>query len=1021
MKSFFLFITLLLLVSVSNSQNFTVKLNAETGEVISGLPTSLAPEDKLEFQLYFDPSYKLREIKKLLDHHFKAYKRINQLIKSNDKSVLLLKDEKGLVIDYVFLDSNGYKLNGSPASYTRIIGKDGFNIHPKINSKLYSYDKQILNGVVISEILFDPLQSKNDTDGNGNVNESDQYIEFLNLGFDEIDIKDWKIFINGSEIYKFDNSTKIKYGEVKIKSKDFEFNKYERSLSGLEIWLEDNVGNKIDEVYFDFPIQEPKKKDKPLTWSYKDGKVIFESYGEPVKTSINNIIEDKFLRAFVPNSVVINEIFINPNTDLNRDGTVSAADRFIEITNYSYKEENMNGWKLYNGQNLLHTFSNVNIKPNTHKTIFGGNAPAGLINASVRSSQFNFNQGLFSVQNLKTIQTKIKEQVNCIMNDPLFDLIGQQKLIDWNSYDRQRDALEFPDKNSITSYTKNFNVPDYTTMFKRDYELKITYFDAKGQVINETFQKLNPKIDLRTLPKVSISNTNSNKLIASFPLISIENNGASEIAYELRMINPFGDYLNQLDDANVRSESSKFLSKKPLDNIFKKYSQINKSQKLSEYDKAMFEAALKHEVKLYDLSVQSNTNFNKWFLDLLWFNKGALKVNPFNNALLSQEYKSLDADIKLLESRIANSKDIHKLASRANEKSYFYKDPVELNGKKKAFARVKGKIEAINSLKSRGQLLYKGRLFLSQEKKNITDLMRHHDAKNKYISWYEADTKEVSENQELHVLVENEKVSTVLNLSLTETAIDNEETITGGDANKDGAPIDGGSQVVKMDLSEISKKKTFYIADFAYEIPTSSIEDTSPSLQTIIVPYQPPVLAPSNVSYTIKSGPSGKEKEEVNAKFRNNKLYRLRLKAGLLYSGLKLQSIDTTGTADVGRKNDFGVDGTFGLQIYFKRTDIRKIGTKFRGKRSVAPFIYLGFSMKSITENLYVGAGLEPFSGVSLMGGLHIGERDKIGQPDKINDAVIGKEWATGIFGSIVIDTDVITKLFGLSTAIPIE
>ncbi|GEM_PF-4392005 len=1025
MKRFvFIAFVLCLLCKISEGQNTvesSIKINAETGEVVSGLPTSLAPGDELNFQLYFDPVYKSKEVVKLLEHHMTAYKKVGELIETNNKGLLILRDRNGNIRDYVTYDKSGY--NSNMASFTRLPHKKGFHIHPIVDKKRFSVGKQAIpESVFISEVIIDPASALISAAGGSSIDASDQMVEVLNAGTSSVDIAGWTILVNGTVRHKFGAHTSLNPSEALSSSKDFNFPKH---TSSIKITLEDTKQNVIDSIRIQLPIQNSYKEKKSITRRLKNGKVVFTKNSSSEKTFkewSKDAVDDLNLSGhLMPSDVLINEIFTNPNIDTNGDGKQDDNDRFIELANYSTETVDLSGWTLYNGSVLLHTFgANYSLNPGGISTVFGGGAKSGFINAN--PSGLTFDQSLFSSTDLNDLRKRIKEQVNCMLdpnpatNKYRFNKLGvaTEWIFDWPKYDRKRDELLFPNKGCV-AYV-NSQVPNFDTRLIRKFELRIIYYDAKGQIIHEQIPDV-LEVDLLSLPNPRIDNGTSNAFLKPFSKIKICDFGATHIAYELRLINPYLEYINTRDDPAVRVESFAFNAKKPLDAIKKKYAEITSARGInsfSDYDIEQFKSASSRELAIYKLSTHANATFNSWLVKWLWFNKGELKLNPFNTSDLQLKLSPLDAEIKKIQTRITASSGIYNLQMTSTNKDDFhlFNDPIALEKKKREQGILKGKINEITSLQVRDELLYRGKLMLSPSSKNVSWLMRHHDAKNKYVSWPERDTKEITENQNLSVLIENTKPSTSVDITLSAVAIESEETGFQEEAV--------GEQLVNiLKLDNIPKMQSFFKADFSYSLPISSIRDTSPLLQTTTLSYERPVTAPANVSYTVNAGVAGKEKEVVKSNFRNNKLYGVRLKSGLLYSSLKLQSIDSTGANPTISDQAFGVDGTFGFQVYWKKTDIRKLGNQFRGKRPSAGFFYLGFSMKKLQENLYLGFGIEPASGVSLLTGVHVGERDRIIKSTGGELSIVGREWRTGIFGAILIDINVLTNLFGLSGTIP--
>ena len=189
-------------------------------------------------------------------------------------------------------------------------------------------------------------------------------------------------------------------------------------------------------------------------------------------------------------------------------------------------------------------------------------------------------------------------------------------------------------------------------------------------------------------------------------------------------------------------------------------------------------------------------------------------------------------------------------------------------------------------------------------------------------------------------------------------------------------------------------------------IPVSTPEDTTPLFISRIVPHDTP-SAPSEVAYNIKVEKEGGTETQVGeGSYRLNKLYHLRLRTGLLYS--HLQTTDYT-IGDNGQVTEnierHGADGTFGVQVYPWARDIRS--NRGRG----LPLFFLGLSMDEPTENLFPGIGWEPWSGVSILGGYHLGRNERLVREGGVPSGV-KESWDGDWFLSLTVDVDFFKRLF---------
>lgn len=184
-------------------------------------------------------------------------------------------------------------------------------------------------------------------------------------------------------------------------------------------------------------------------------------------------------------------------------------------------------------------------------------------------------------------------------------------------------------------------------------------------------------------------------------------------------------------------------------------------------------------------------------------------------------------------------------------------------------------------------------------------------------------------------------------------------------------------------------------------------QDQTPDLVTHNVVHDYLYQAPVTAKYSIKQvNADNTEKELVNGTYRINKLYRFRLKAGLVYNFLRKTDFTETASNKYTVDNShFGIDGTFGVQSFFKPQDIRSERVGMR------PYVYVGLSMKKISENFYVGLGLEPFNGITLGINGHIGKREAL-VGNSNTAATIKSTWGFGLAPTILVDPSLFVRLF---------
>jgi hypothetical protein len=342
------------------------------------------------------------------------------------------------------------------------------------------------------------------------------------------------------------------------------------------------------------------------------------------------------------------------------------------------------------------------------------------------------------------------------------------------------------------------------------------------------------------------------------------------------------------------------------------------------------------------------------------------------------------------------------------------------------------KIAGAQNARLRDTFLYEGTYFVStNELKPVR--MQHHDALQQYVVMG-TPLDEVAENDRVMIVAENVEPSTVLKLVQTVTAITNDRSkfvdelvLTSGqnfppgikptlvgltDAKKHEAVV-AAAQFVAAQYDLLARGVAF--ADIEITAPPALIRfmaDDSPARVTRPIPQDAPRTAPADVAYSIKEKVGTEDKEVGKGGYRRNRLYRVRFKTGLLYSTLEKTNI-IAGTPRTEEVNQHGVDALFGVATYIgRRRDPRQIDSFSKGAFS----LLTGLTVRDPTENLLVGIGFEPYGGVTLTVGGHVGRservRDDPGQP------VSEDEWRARPFFAITFDVDFLKQLFSIKPSV---
>lgn len=310
--------------------------------------------------------------------------------------------------------------------------------------------------------------------------------------------------------------------------------------------------------------------------------------------------------------------------------------------------------------------------------------------------------------------------------------------------------------------------------------------------------------------------------------------------------------------------------------------------------------------------------------------------------------------------------------------------------------------------------------------------MRHLDVANNYLIMAVRPKKEIDETNKLYILAENVKPDLKLSVGFTTAAPPEDNSAftnaLGGTADF-GVTVNNNAHHLVGGLSDAERatilariKDNFKHVKLEVTalkgltqppvLPVFFNRDETPDFITQVLEhndlFDPPVVA----TYTVKSTATDNTQKDVNTgSYRINKLYRFRFKAGLSYSFLREKQYTLVSPGQYTESDaPFGVDGTFGIQTYFTKQDLRSKNVAWR------PFFYAGLSMRKITENFYTGLGVEPLSGLAFGVNAHIGKMQALtganGVPSSITDA-----WGANVAFSIMIDGALFVKLFSFGSS----
>jgi hypothetical protein len=422
-----------------------------------------------------------------------------------------------------------------------------------------------------------------------------------------------------------------------------------------------------------------------------------------------------------------------------------------------------------------------------------------------------------------------------------------------------------------------------------------------------------------------------------------------------------------------------------------------------------------------------------WVTQWLWLTSGQPRLDPFQSRVgtLRDLLKARTAELSAIEARLESLQSFTVQLQTPSAVTELMTHLGTLRGQrdllKRQINQLEGDVADQTAPWLQDSLLYRGLLFPSVAGgplaghhdyglfgRPMVALMQHHDAAGQYMVMGAGPVREVRETERVFVLVENERVDTPLKIEVTVTPITLDLTHLSEEAarstEKHGAPVarswTGARDALIKRHDELDLLFRLAVEQLRPPVAWRAIADDTPELTTRNIAYEAPASAPATVAYTITKGKGDSAETVWKGGYRFNKLYWLRLRAGLTFSWLERSEFtETEDGAFTEKRGRYGADGTFGAQLYpFGRRDIRN---PTRGER-LWPVAYIGLSMKDPLNNFFLGGGWEPVAGLTAIVGKHVG------RSQKLENGAVRDAWPSAWFTSVIFDVDFFKRLFSL-------
>ncbi|OCX54291.1 hypothetical protein BEL04_08515 [Mucilaginibacter sp. PPCGB 2223] len=282
-------------------------------------------------------------------------------------------------------------------------------------------------------------------------------------------------------------------------------------------------------------------------------------------------------------------------------------------------------------------------------------------------------------------------------------------------------------------------------------------------------------------------------------------------------------------------------------------------------------------------------------------------------------------------------------------------------------------------------LFYDGYLNISQYTDKFSHpgyhYMRHHDALNDYRHFDITQQLEINEAQFLEAVAENQDPSKKIVIKYTFASAGSDVDFIG---TQTSLALAAAPPHKKLDdiYNAYKRISDLYIpyGNGVINLPLLPMIDQTPNYITKVNVPPDPDKAPQIGSYVFQDSVSAKNltTQGVAFKFRINKLYNFRFKAGIAYSHLsrRTYSINPATNTATFTTNYVGMGPDFGVQIFTRRIDIQR---KDIFPDGAAPFFYVGYLYNDAPiNNFLLGGGWEIVSGFAIMGGVHLGKSQSL-------------------------------------------
>lgn len=657
-----------------------------------------------------------------------------------------------------------------------------------------------------------------------------------------------------------------------------------------------------------------------------------------------------------------------------------------------------------------------------------------LKNYTTKNEYLNYG---ISQEDFLPLQQEIKYQLETYIDISGF-ISEEQK-----QYYKNKMKLILPD---VTARNTNQYIPPINDLIDPLYSIEFQYFNSEGLRINKNgdlYSQIEETSEYFTLPKGANKNALFYRTESAF---NIPNN-CYEIKYNLRLE-------NSLSKQTIAWSKDKNFS----DTIVHKIDQVSKNldyEFMARYKK-LYEAASKireglatttdpkipveliNQAEELETIIKETLNIlntlkpkeQEWILKWLWLTEGVPMINPFS---FQQKKLFPEAENKLSEEETAHYQIFE---SMLNKGSFQVDNISHIDSALKNLPKIKAKLNAEAKAKTNEAQLYNHYLYQGLLKTTPADsnsvFMRHLNAQNDYLIMNIKPKKEINEEERMYIFAENKKINENLNIAFVTTLITDDNSGFGVDilsqipdskayknvplANDTDEQFRVSSDSIKKFLNLVdiltAKLNTLRSLHKPPVLPFFFEYDKTPDFLTEVLKHDFLYDAPATANYSVKKVATDTTVLH-QGNYRINKLYKWRFKAGVIYSRFEKRDFTETGTNRYTLDDpSFGIDGTFGIQTYFKKQDIRSKEISWEKLRA---YWYVGLSMRNITENLYVGLGIEPVSGIALGINSHIGKREILTGAEGVPTA-IRQTWGIDLGASVLIDAALFIKLFNFGS-----